>query len=279
MANLLDTIRNNSVAPEQGVTDEAQKLQTLLRARSGKQLSGTSVAGSNLGEQAAVAQTNQQMQQQVAPQAAIQSAQLAQQSAQIQQQEQQQRGQVAQSRRFDDLQTTLKIDSTLKELERNKGQIDMNKEGARLEQLGAALRLQDKQYVDNLQREGQLARLSDDNAFREAALRSTMGDKMQIINKSIDNNAVFNDNSREFSRKVATIDIDSAYQMFNADMAAQKQQALYSGGGALLKAGIGAYGTFGGGTTSNPTASEMDTAAGGQAAVNNTGTNKYGNVS
>jgi hypothetical protein len=278
MANLLDVIRQNSVAPEQGVTDETQKLQTLLRARSGKQLSGTSVAGSNLGEQAAVAQTNQQMQQQVAPQAAIQSAQLAQQSAQIQQQEQQQRGQVAQSRRFDDLQTTLKIDSTLKELERNKGQIDVQREGARLEQLGAALRLQDKQYIDNLQREGQLARLNDETAFREAALRSTMGDKMQIINKTIDNNAIFNDNSRDFSRKVAAIDIDSAYQMFNADMAAAKQQALWTGAGAVTKAGLGAADKFSGGETKSP-AQKIDDSSGGYGAINNTGSNKYGNIS
>lgn len=242
MANLLDTIRNNTATPQQGVTDETQKLQTLLRAKSGKQLGAGSVASSNLGEQAAVAQTNQQLQNQVAPQTNIQNQQLAQQQSGIQQQEQLQKAEINQTNRLDTLQTRLKTDQILKDLERSKGEIDLKRDGARLEQLGSNLRLQNKQYVDNLQREGQLARLNDDAAFRQAALQSTMGQKLEILNKTIDNNTLISANDREFKRKVAQIDVSQAYAMFNADMAAGKDQAMWGGIGNLAKAGISAYG-------------------------------------
>jgi len=267
MANLLDTLRQNSQVGQQGVTDETSKLATLLRAKSGKAVGGSGVVSSNLGEQAAVAQTNQQLQQQVAPQAAIQQAGMAQQASQIQQQETQQRADIAQSRRFDTVQNKIKTDQLLKDLERNKGEIDVAKQGAQLEQLGANLRLQNKKYVDDLQREGQLARLNDDAAFREAALRSAMGNKMEIVNKTIDNNTILSANDREFKKKVAQIDIATAYNMFNADMAAGKQQAMWGGIGSLAKAGIAAYGAYSS-QPSTATASDIDASAGGQAASN-----------
>jgi hypothetical protein len=245
MANLLDTIRQNTQQlPEQGMTDESGKLQTLLRAKSGKAVGGSPVATSSLGEQQAVVQTNQQIKQQVAPAAAIQVAGQQQQAQGIQQQEQLQRAETAQSRRLDSVQTRMRTDQMLKDLERNKGQVDIARQGAQLEQVATNLRLQNKQYVDQLNREGSLARLNDEAEFRKAALQATMGNKQQIINKTIDDNIILSGNDREFKRKVAQIDIGSAYAMFNADMAAGKQQAMWQGIGAVAKAGLGAYDTY-----------------------------------
>lgn len=276
MANLLQTIRQNSQPQEQGVTDETQKLQTLLRAKSGKALAGPGVVSSNLGEQQAVANTNQQIQQEVAPQAAIQNAGLEQQQAGIQQQEQQQRSDIAQSRRFDTLQTRIKTDQILSDLERNKGKIDLARDGARLEQLGSNLRLENQKYVQDLQREGSRARLNDELAFREATARATMGNNMEIMNKSIDNNTFLKANDRDFKRKVAQIDIGSAYQMFNNEIAAGKQQAMWSGLGSLAKAGVNAASDYEA-APKKTTAAKVDTSSGGYGAQNTT-TNKWETV-
>ncbi len=243
MANLLDTIRQNSQAlPQQGVTDESQKLQTLLRAKSGKAVGGGPVASSNLAEQSAVAQTNQQLQQQVAPAAAIQSAAQQQQSSEIQQQEQLQRADIAQSRRFDDAQTRIRTEQTLRDLERGKGTIDERTKDAQVEQVAANLRLQNKQYTDTLNREGQMARLNDDSAFQKEALRAAMENKLDIVSRTIDTNTLLNANDREFEKKLASMNVNDAWSIFNADRAAAKQQGMWSGAGALAKAGIEAYG-------------------------------------
>jgi hypothetical protein len=244
MANLLDTIRQNSqTLPEQGVTDESQKLQTLLRAKSGKAVGGGPVASSNLAEQSAVAQTNQQMQQQVAPVAAIQSATQAQQSSDIQQGEQLQRAEVAQSRRFDDAQTRIRTEQVLRDLERNKGEVDEKTKNAQVEQVAATLRLQNKQYIDTLQREGELARLTDDGQFRRQAMQSALMGKAEILGKGKDTEAVLNSSDRDFQKQLAQMGVDDAWAIFKQDAAAAKQQAMWSGIGELGKAGIAAYGT------------------------------------
>lgn len=242
--NLLDSIRQNSAVPQQGVTDESQKLQTLLRAKSGKAIGGSGIASSNLGEQQAVVNTNQQIQAQVAPQAAIQTAGLEQQSQDIQQQEQLQTADISQAKRFDTIQTRLKTDQLLSDMERDKGRVDVLKDNARLEQLGQNLRLQTREYTDNLAREGAAARLDTDLAFKEAVLRNSMGTDMQNMNKAIDNNAVLTANDRDFARKVAQINVRDAMGIFAATAKGENDKAMWGAVGEGTKAGISAYGTY-----------------------------------
>jgi hypothetical protein len=109
----------NSQPQQQGVTDETSKLQTLLRAKSGKASAGGPVASSNLGETQAVTQTNQQLGQ-VAAQNEIQNQTNEQQSLAQDQSAQLQNAETNQSRRFDTIQNRLKTDSLLSEYERNK---------------------------------------------------------------------------------------------------------------------------------------------------------------
>lgn len=245
MANLLDTIRQNSQQlPEQGMTDESSRLQGLLRAKSGKAIEGAPVAASSLGEQQAVTQTNQTIQQQVQPQAAIQGAQQATQQAGIQQQEQQQTAEIKQQRRFDDMRTQLQTQQLLNDLQRDRDTLDMRKDGARLEQLASNLRLQDKQYVDNLQREGQKRRLDNSLQFNEALTQSIFDDNQKLLEKNLDGQSVLNANDREFRKALAQMGADDAYSMFREQQKAAQQQQMWQSLGALTTAGIGAYGTI-----------------------------------
>lgn len=242
--NLLDTIKQNSAIPTQGVTDESQKLQTLLRAKSGKAIGGAGIASSNLGEQQAVASTNQQIQTQVVPQQQIQQAGLEQQASDIQQQEQQQTADIAQSKRFDTIQTRLKTDQLLSDMERDKGRVDVLRDNARLEQLGQNLRLQTREYTDNLAREGAAARLNDDLAFKEATLRANMGNDMETMNKTIDNNTILNANDRDFEKKLGQMKITDAFSVFAATSKAANEKAMWGSIGEISKAGIGAAGSY-----------------------------------
>lgn len=246
MANLLDTIRQNTqTLPEQGVQDQGQALQILLRAKSGKSVGGGPVASSSLGEQQAVVQTNQQIQQQVQPAATIQTMAQQQQAQGMQQQEQLQAAEIAQTRRLDTAQNRVRTDQILKDLEQNKGKIDLARQGAQLEQAATNLRLQNKKYVDQLNREASTARLNDELEFKKAALQASMGDKQQIVNKTIDNSVLLSANDREFKKKVAQIDIGSAYALLNAELTSGKERDKWSGLSGLAKAGIAAYGTYG----------------------------------
>lgn len=266
MANLLDAINQNSqqaAAQPQGVTDETSKLGTLLRARTGKSLSGA-LGASNLGEQSAVSQTNQQMQGQVAPQAAIQATAQNQQAAGQQQQFNAQSQQIGQARKFDDIRTQLQVDSTLKDLERNKGQVDLQKDKAQLDQVAQTLRLQNQQYISNLQREGQRARLDNSNDFTEAYTDAVFDNSKEILEKNLGNKSIVNANDRDFQKALAQMGADDAYSMFRAQQKATQDQAMWAGIGGLAQAGIGAYGSYSDAQAKNapPTATSSTSATG-----------------
>lgn len=245
MANLLDTIRqNNPGVQQQGVTDESSKLQTLLRAKSGKAVGGSGVSASNLGEQAAVAQTNNQMQNQVAPAAEIQNQGQQAQQAQQTQTTNLQTQDVEQQRKFDTIQNKMKTNQLMSEFERNKGSIDLARDKSQLEQLGFQLRLQDKGYLDNLQREGNTRRLGDQQEFNEALADSVLGDQRQLLEKGLGNKSILDADDREFKKSLANMDSAYAYDMFRKDQSAAKERAMWSGIGGLATAGVGAYGSM-----------------------------------
>lgn len=240
MANLLDTIRQN----KPGVTDESQKLQGLLRAKSGKAVAGPEVASSNLGEQQAVAQSQQQIQNEVVPQAQIQEQGQRQQTAGIKQAESQQVQGIEQSRRFDTIENRLKTQQILNDLERNKGQIDLARDKAQLEQVGQNLRLQNKQYIDNLQREGNRARLGNQAEFQEALADSVLGDSRELLEKNLGNKSILDATDRDFQKSLTEMDVNHAYDMFKREKKEQKERALYQSIGGLTQAGIGAAGSM-----------------------------------
>lgn len=245
MANLLDTIRTNSQSlPEQGVTDESNKLQTLLRAKSGKAVTGAAPAVSNLGEQQADVQANEQIQNQVMPQAVMQNTQQAIQSEGIQQQEDQQKASIAQARGLDTVQNRIRTQQVLDDLGRNKESLDLQKDNASLEQVASSLRLQDKQYLDNLQREGNTRRLNNSLEFNEALTQSIFDDNQDLLEKNLAGQSILNANQRDFSKALAQMGANDAYSMFKTGQQTAQEQQMWQSIGALGTAGVGAYGNM-----------------------------------
>lgn len=244
MANLLDTIRQNSQSSiqPQGMEDNTRKLQTLLRAKSGKAVGGSDVNSSSLSEEQAVSNANQTLANQIQPGAQIQQAGLEQQAAAEAQQTQLQKADIAQSRRFDTVQTRLKTNQLLQDLEQNRGKLDAAREASQVNQVAQNLRLQNAQYMDSLQREGSRARLDDSNKFNEALADSLLGANKELFQEQLGNKSILQASDRDFKKAMAEIDVNAAYDMFKNDMAASKQRAVYGAVGGLATAAIGAAG-------------------------------------
>lgn len=246
MANLLETIQQNSAAMQQpqGVTDQTQAVGTLLRAKTGKATAGDAVGPSNLAEQQAVTQNNQQMQNTIAPQAAIQQTGLQAQQAGQQQQFTQAKAETAQANKFDNIQTKLKTDSIFQNLEQSKGKIDQQTYNANLEQLGTNLRLQNQQYIDQLQLQGQKARLDDSLSFKEEMTRTTFDDNTSVLQKTLGDKSILDANDNEFHQAIANMGIDDAYQTLRAQMLSSDNTTLYQAEGNAATSAIGAYGKY-----------------------------------
>lgn len=266
MANLLDAIRqtNQQMTQPQGVTDQTASLQGLLRAKSGKAVGGAAPAASNLGEQQAVTQTNQTLKNQIAPQAEMQAQQVGQQQAQIQQQESQQTQQINQAKKFDNIQNNMQVNNILSEFERGQASLNQAKDQAKLEQVGATLRLQNQQYVDNLQREGDRARLDNATSFRQQYAQAAFDNNSQLSSNNRLNNAILNNDRREFQQQVANMDLDFAWSMFDSATEAAKQQAKWSAISGVATAAIGAA-SAAGNNSATPAANSGNVAANQQA--------------
>lgn len=274
MASLLDTIRSNSGAiagQKQGVTDESQGIAALLRARSGKAVSGPDTGASNLGEQQAVAASNTEMQNTVAPQAQAQQVATDVQASGQEQQVQQQKADIAQTRKFDDLGTKMKANSLLQDLEQSKGRLDAQEETTKVNQAAQMLRLQNQQYVQRLQQEGQLARLSDDNAFREELAQSTMGDNEELLRQTLGNKSIIDASENEFRKATGQMTAERAYDIFQNAQKAEKERAMYTGAAGIVTAGIGMAGA-----ASSPAAGTKDNPGGGKVLASTPSSSSYG---
>lgn len=236
MANLLEALQ-----PQ--MEDTTSGLATLLRAKSGKAVSGPSTALSTQQEQAALAQTAQQMQP-VQQAAQTQALAQEQQAREVAQKTQQQQADIAQARQANTMQTQLRTDQLLQELEQGRGKIDLSKYQANLEQVGHSLRLSNQQYIDTLQREGARARLNDSLQFSEQLAKSIMSDNKDLLEKQLGNKSILAASDREFSKRMSQMGIQNAWQMFDNELRTQKERALFTGIGAVATSGIGAYGQY-----------------------------------
>ena len=239
MANLLQALQQQQ--PQ--MQDTTSGLATLLRAKSGKAVSGPATALSTQQEQAAIAQTQQAMQP---VQEAAQTQEMAQgqQQREVQQRAGQQQAEIAQSREANKMQTQLRTDQLLQELEQGRGRIDLAKYQSNLEQVGFNLRLENKEYVDNLQRQGDRARLNSRIQFEQQLALSALADNKIILEKQLGNRSVLSANDREFARRMADMGIQNAWQIINNDIKAAQELGQAQAIGGLVTAGIAGYAKY-----------------------------------
>lgn len=236
MANLLDALK-----PQ--MQDTTSGLATLLRAKSGKAVAGPSTALSTQQEQAALAQTAQAMQP-VEAAAETQAMAQEQQAREVEQRAGQQQTEIAQSREANRMQTQLRTDQLLQDLEQGRGKMDLARYQSNLEQVGFNLRLDNKEYVDNLQREGARARLNDRVQFEKQLALSALANNKEILEKQLGNKSVLAASDREFAKRMAEMGVQNAWQILNNDIKAAQEIGQAQAVGGLITSGISAYGQY-----------------------------------
>lgn len=247
--NLMDTIQQKLANPQpvQGSLPQmgqGQDIATLIKARSGKaQQAGAAPAMSNVAEQVAANQVKT-AQTQLGAEGKIQAAQQQEQSADIQQNAQQSNKQFQEQRADQKQNLRIKTDQILDEYATGQKKIRNMKDIENLEQVGFSIRLNNDQYINQLQNEGNRARLDDMAEFRYQAAQDAWGLK---DNQMMDQRA-FSDmmsmSDREFQEKLAEYDAqdivsDLEYQSKTAE-ARGKAEAT----GGIMSGILGAAGSI-----------------------------------
>lgn len=283
MATLLDTIRQQTGAlagTQAPITDTTGQVQGLLRAKSGKAVGGE--AGSNLGEQAAVSDTQTQLQAQ-APQIAAQQ-QATDIAAQRQTNDfQAQQAGITQAKKFDTAENQVKVQQLMSGLARDKDTLDVDKDKSRLEQTAFLLSMQDKQYVSALQDIGNKQRLDNAAQFQQEQQKLAFGSSLDLLKQQIGQADILSLSDENYKKAISSLSIDQIVQMSQLeiqDLDSQAQtdaelqryksnqtavasglQARSTGLQELVKAGAQAGAAYRPGTSNSGTSSVTDTSA------------------
>lgn len=246
MANLLTGIRSLINQPQQAeapVGGATGRLQSLVRAgQTGKQLgtgSGPALQTGTAERQAASQAVRQQ--QQLAGQQQLQRLGATQQAEQQVQQEQIQTAEIQdRTQRLQD-QMNRQATKLANDLRRGQGQLDDERKKLAAEQIAFNLRLQNKQYLSQLQQAGEKQRLDDNREFEEQLALDIMGEEAGMFKSLIDSKALLDANDREFDRELANINIDAALQQYRSEARAANQRALYEGAAGVGTGAIGVW--------------------------------------
>jgi hypothetical protein len=239
--NLFDTINQTLqakpvTAPAQ---DQTQQVQGLLRAKLGKATTGAGAApvASNVQEQVANRQTQLQGQQ-LQNQGIVEAQQLGQQVAGQQVQLQEQQRELNQRMQDTQQRYTIETDNLLKQFERGEAQLNDSRDQAKAEQMGFGLRLQDKQYLRNLEQSGAKARIKDALSYGEEMARTTIGQNQALLKLGLDSKAISEASDREFAELLGRMGIDEANQLFRDEIAHERRMAPYVAGSAVLSGAL-----------------------------------------
>jgi len=273
---LLDTIRKNLAAnqKQQAATDQVgqtERATSLLRQRStGKATTESASAASNIGEQTAAGQTRQGLQQ-IQQQGDLASRQLSQRSAEMTQKTDIQQAQLEQARASTDGKYRRETDKIINDLSRSGRELDLNRDAAKLEQLGHVLAMQDKQYVETLQLSGAKYRLTNELNFQVALQKDIWADMQGLFKDEIDLKKFLAMDQREFEQKLMKMDMKDAYKIFQMNQEAANKQAIWSALGMGGTAGAEYYGNTGTTTTTPTTSTQTNTNASVTGPTNYTG--------
>lgn len=267
MANtLLDSIKQRLAAPGQQASptaapagiDNQQTVQSLLRARSGKEVAPSSgPRASAVGEQMANFQTGLGMQQ-LQQEGKLQAQQLAGQEAAMETDTELQ-GKAMDEKRLDVQQDfNQRMESFVNEYSRGNKQLDLQKDAAKAEQAGFVMRLGRDGYINNLQNEGKRARLDNGLKFQEELNRSIFAEEQDLFNNDINFRSAMNKSNREFIQDMAGMDIDFALSVAAAENRAANQQMIYSGASTMISAGAQAAGSAGAASSGSPSGAGID---------------------
>lgn len=239
---LLDTIKQNlsrlgdqrqAGAVGLGTTAAAQRM---LQAGTGKaEQAGVAPATSTIGEQVAVQQTQQQLAQ-VGEQAQLAGAELEQRAATQQSREQLATEELTQRRNNFLNQYYRESSSVLSQLERERDKMSQEEQLAKMEQVGFTLKLADEQYIYALQDQGRRQRLDSESGFRISLQEAINADMVDLFKDNIEWQKAFDMSEREYTDWLASIDLNKAVELADAQERADRISAAANVGTTAVSA-------------------------------------------
>ena len=227
MATLLDSLRSRRsqlLSPIQGGGQTAQA-QSLLRGASGRSVGTSDIGASNIGEQLEVQEGQKILQEQLAP--AIQTTGEAQniEEQKLIGREREATSGALRQRNYDTVQNRLQINNILTNLSQQRGQLDLEKQGSALEQVGFLLSMQDKKYTDDLKRVGDQRRLTDKFNMLNEMQDIVFGSSIDILKARIGRDNILTESKRDFQRQLSQMSIDEAIKISQIEAQKLDEQA------------------------------------------------------
>lgn len=224
-------------AQPQGVQGgQTQQLQKLSAAASGKALGAGGPRLDNTEERQQLSQASL-AQKALQGQASLDQAQLQQQQSQQQQEYQQQGQQLSEKALNVKQQFQEQAQGIINDYSRSGQQLDMQKDAARMEQLGFTMRLSNEKYVDQLQAEGARARLDNSTVFNEALQQSIFSDSTDLLNRDLTFKSALGADQRTFEKSMSDMDIGQAILISQISATAANQQTFWSGVSGVVSGG------------------------------------------
>ncbi len=217
---------------------QTKGLRQLVQTMSGKeqQPGAAGPQQADVGELQAARETRLQGQQQALSEQ-INTAGTAQKSEGLTQAAEQQAATLGEKVKDNQSQFEIRANSIISDFTNNQRKIETGRDIMALEQAGAAIRLGNEKYVAELQRQGDLSRLSNQANFKEQAFRDELTTGMILAKDDVTFKQMLNADDRTFQWALGQMDIDFALDVAAQANAQANAQAMFQGVGSVLSAG------------------------------------------
>lgn len=133
----------------------------------------------------------------------------------------------------------MEVDDLFADFARSNQELAFRKDAAQLEQLGTLLALQDRKYVDELNRIGEKRKLYDQTNWAKEKSRIVYGSNLDGLMNDLQFKRGEDITNREFQKQLASVDITTALEMARAAMRDEAQRDMASAGISAISTAAG----------------------------------------
>lgn len=134
----------------------------------------------------------------------------------------------------------MEVDDIFADFARSNQELAFRKDAAQLEQLGTLLALQDRKYIDELNRIGEQRRLYDRVNWDKEKSRIIYGENLNNLMNELQFKRGEDIANRDYQRQLAALDIDTAIAMAQATMRDEAQRQMWEAGISATSTAAGA---------------------------------------
>jgi len=232
--SILDKVKQQMQAPAQqpaNLGGQTQTVRGLLQAKTGKQVAPTSGPQQSSIKERMAQKATQDASKQVQQTGQIQAAQIGEREADIEQRQDQQQVEFEENLANATAQFDRQSDSIMNQFFNGQKSLQNSKDIADLEQLGFIARLDNKQYIDALQLEGQKKRLSEGQNFKLEMAKTVFADSQDFLKDDLQYRAMMDMDDRAWNENLANMDINKALEFAEAENKQANAEMMAKGTG------------------------------------------------